>query len=358
MRNCLRSGLTSLAAVLACAVVPAHEAARPEVTQLLQRADAALTAGRSHEAQAAYEQAAALQHASHIELGWVRARMQAGGYRQAIAFAAHAAGAHPDEPEGALFYAHLLSLGGQSTAAQAVLARARKRLPAEPMLQTQRATCPSPNAQDLPSDLQPPSLGEAVPAGAGVTGSALLLADAHHVLVPISLIEGAAALWVRNGLGRTQRAQELSRDVQAGTAVLRLAAPLDAPVKLTRSPREAFAGSPAYVAGYRADPQGRPAWPQLCAGFLGSASGGGNVRRTLGIDVEAGSLGAPVFDAAGRLVGLVGPAGPAGGATLLAARHLATVETSSDVSALAADELYERSLRASLQVITAPAHVK
>lgn len=351
MKPLLRQVARGLATALASAAVAAHEPARPEVTELLRRADAALSAGHAEEAQAAYEQAAALQHASHIEVGWVRARMQAGGYRQAVAFAAHAAGAHPDEPEGALAYAHLLSLGGQTSAAQAVLQRARRRLPDEPTLQHDLTACPSAHVAGVPLGLRPPALGQAVPAGAVVAGSGLLLGDARHVLVPLSLVDGIATMWVRNGLGRAQRAHEVSRNPEAGIAVLQLAAPLDVPVKLSRAPREAFPGSAAFVAGYRADPQGQPSWPQLCVGFLGSPPRNGGARP-LGIGIEAGSIGAPVFDTAGRLVGLVAPGGPAGEPTLLAVRHLVGFDTSTDASALAVDELYERSLRSSVQLIT------
>ena len=333
-----------------CAGAAAHEAVRPELATLLQRADTALAAGRADEAQAAYEQAAALRHAARIEVGWVRARMQAGGYRQAIAFAAHVAGAHPDEPEGALLYARLLGLGGQAAAAQDVIARARQRLPAEPMLQVPVTSCPAQARETSSVPLQPPPLGAAVPAGAAVVGSAVLLDDARQALAPLALVDGDGPLWVRNGLGRAQSATVVSRDAEAGTALLQLAAPLDAPGTLARAPREAFPGSPAFVAGYRADTEARPAWPQLCPGFLGSPARDGS-GRALGVRVEDGSVGAPVFDGAGRLVGLVAPAGRTGSVTLLPARQLVAFEPSSDASPLAIDELYERSLRRSLQLI-------
>ena len=42
--------------------------------------------------------AAAMQHAGAIETGLVRAALQAGDYRQALALCAHTAGAHADEP--------------------------------------------------------------------------------------------------------------------------------------------------------------------------------------------------------------------------------------------------------------------
>lgn len=350
MRLRLRRAAVALGIAWLCAGAPAHEAARPEVATLLLRADAALASGQADEAQAAYEQAAALQHAARIEVGWVRARMQAGAYRQALAFVAHAAGAHPDEPEGAVLYAHLLSLGGQAAAAQAVLSRAHQRLPAEPMLQRPLASCPSPGHAPVPVSFQPPPLGVALPAGAAVVGGAVLLDDARQALAPLSLVDGDGPLWVRNGLGRARSATVVSRDAEAGTALLQLAEPLDAPGTLARVPREAFPGTPAFVAGYRADIEARPAWPQLCVGFLGSPARDGS-GRALGVGVEDGSVGAPVFDGAGRLVGLVAPAGRTGSVSLLPARQLVAFEPSTEAGPLPIDELYERSLRRSLQLI-------
>ncbi|WP_236674861.1 serine protease [Piscinibacter sp. HJYY11] len=326
--------------------------APPGLASLLERADAALAAGESLGAQAAYEQAAALQHAARIEVGWVRARMQAGGYRQAVAFAAHAAGAHPEEAHGALLYAHLLNAGGQTQAAHSVLSRARERLPGEPLLQAPLSSCPS-HRSGVPDELQLPSLGEPLPPGLVVAGSALLLDDGQHALVPLAMADEQTPLWVRNGLGRTQAARMVSRDVAAGTAVLALAAPLDTPATLSRAPREAFPGSPAFVTGYAASAHAKPAWPQLCAGFLGTPPPDGG-PRPLGIAIEAGSVGAPVFDSAGRLIGLVGPIGPTGTPTLLSARNVTSIPTSNDTSPRPLDEVYERSLRSSLQLIRRP----
>ncbi|MBX3623069.1 MAG: hypothetical protein KF891_24130, partial [Rhizobacter sp.] len=76
----------------AAAAGPAHTEP-PAVQALVHQADEALARGDPGAAQALFEQAAALEHAARIEVGWVRARLQAGGYRQALAFAAHAAGA-------------------------------------------------------------------------------------------------------------------------------------------------------------------------------------------------------------------------------------------------------------------------
>ncbi|MBC7956454.1 MAG: trypsin-like peptidase domain-containing protein [Cytophagales bacterium] len=351
-----RGAACCAALALVVGAAGAHTAARPEVAALLQRADTALAQGQSGVAQAAFEQAAALQHAAHIEVGWVRARMQGGGYRQAIAFAAHAAGAHPDEAEGAILYARLLSLGGQQAAAEATLARARQRLPGDPGLGalTPADSC-RPVARDATADathddLSPPTLGDAVPRDARVVGSALLLDDARHALVPAGLVAGEGTLWVRNGLGRTRQAEVVSRDDATGTALLKLAEALDLPVPLTRAPRAAFPGSPAHAVGYRSDGAGRPAWPQLCTGFLGAPPREGGARA-LGIVVSPGTAGAPVYDGAGRLVGIVSLGSGDSKPGLISAHQLGTIPVSADAPNVPLDEIYERALRSSLQLI-------
>ena len=58
-------------------------------------------------------------HAPDTEAAQVRAHMQAGDYRRALAFGAHAASAHRrDWPAGTALYAWLLQAGGQAAAAR------------------------------------------------------------------------------------------------------------------------------------------------------------------------------------------------------------------------------------------------
>jgi S1-C subfamily serine protease len=333
-----------------------HEATStsPAVLALLATAESALARGDAEAARSAFEQAAALEHTADIETGWVRAQMQAGEYRRALAFAAHTAGAHPNDPEGASLYAWLLFLGGQETVAQQVLARAVQRLPQDALLAETRERL-APGAVHRPWPYHPEALGDPVPLHARVTGSALLLADAAHALVPLGLLEGGAAVWVRNGLGRTSRAEVLRRDEASGLAVLRLAHPLDAPVALALAPREAFPGSPGFVVGYTADAAAQPAWPRLSTGFLGLPAQGNQARR-LGIDVPHGSAGAPVFDAFGRVVGVVLPAqadAQHGMASVASLRGWMAAPAETSAAPRAPDELYERALRSSLQLIRA-----
>ncbi|HEX3141248.1 MAG TPA: trypsin-like peptidase domain-containing protein [Rhizobacter sp.] len=347
----------------ALGVVRAHEEhalASPALLVLLSEADSALVRGESEVARSAYERAAALQHSADIEVGWVRAQMQAGDYRRALAFAAHTAGAHPDDSEGAALYAWLLFLGGQEAVARQTLERALQRLPQDALLiDTRSRLQASPASDTTPWPFTPPALGDRVAASARGIGNALLLADAQHALVPLSLLRGSGSLWVRNGLGRSARAELLQRDEAQGLAVLRLARPLDAPIALALAPREAFSGSPGFVVGFAAPAGAQPAWPQLSTGFLGRPAADAQTRR-LGIEVPSGSAGAPVFDNAGRLVGLVLPAEanrPPGLSGVAALRGWVTAAAAAAAPAepatLPLDALYEQALRSSLQLLHA-----
>lgn len=351
-RRSLAAGLLAVSVAAASLAATGHDAAtaRPEVQALLARGEAALAAGDAAMAQAAFEQAAAREHSARVETGWVRARLQAGGYRQALGFAAHVAGVHPDEPEGALLYAQLLTLGGQDDAARQVLQRAQRRWPGVPGLAAidPAAACKAAGLSASWSTA-PVVLGEAPSADARTAGTALLLDDGRHAVVPLALVDGAGMLWVRNGLGQTRRAQPVAS--AGGMTLMRLSEPLPAPEPL-RPVARAFPGSPAVVVGHAANTAAAAAWPQLCLGFLGAAGPSG---QRLGVDVPAGSAGAPVFDTAGRWIGMVAPGAVPDLLPVPAfAGFITATAAASPASPLPLDELYERSLRSSLQLLRAP----
>ena len=72
---------------------------------LLAEGEMHLAVGDVEEAQAAFDRAASLRHGADIEVSLVRTYMQAGEYRRALAFGAHAAGAHTDFPAATALYA-------------------------------------------------------------------------------------------------------------------------------------------------------------------------------------------------------------------------------------------------------------
>jgi hypothetical protein len=335
----------------------------PRRLALLQEGEAALAACDPDAALSAFERAALMHHAADTEMGLVRSYLQAGGYRRAVNFGAHTAGAHRDVVGGALLYAWLLQAGGQGVAAQRLLAEALMRNPADAplleVLQQLRSGQPvaGPLLRQPPLRLAP--YASATPAEATAwAGSAMLLADGHHALVPLpTLMSGARRFWLRNGLGQTVAAsvQQMLEDEAVG--LLRLADALPFPVgDLALAARDPFPGSAGFAIEFARQPDAEPAWPWLRSGFFGRPQASG-AARSLGIEMgAAGPRGGPVFDAAGRLCGLALPDGSSQG-RLLGPSRLAALLPGMQVApagpgaAMAVDQVYETGLRVVLQVL-------
>lgn len=330
-----RIGLACLIgwSVSAAALSPELQAER---AALMRAGEAALAQGRAQSAVHRFERAVSLQHSADAEIALVRALMQGGQSVQAATYGAHTAGAHRQVVEGAVLYAWLLALSGQSVAAQRLLDDASLRFPGDAQVAALRAGA----LHDVDVRLRPFAVGVAVPAAAQVVSSGTLFDAGRQALVPLAALPAGASprLWVRNGLGQAVDAQVARRLPGLGLAVLRLASALQArtlpralgdeaavlpwPEPVARDP---FPGSPAHTLLYPAAPavrSGEPAWPRLYPGFLGAVagadagSGGGRdpAMRRLGIDTPEGRRGGPVFDAAGRWSGVaLGMPGQPGG---------------------------------------------
>lgn len=323
----------------------AAAAAAPERLALLQEAEDALARGRSLAAIGALDRAALMLHAADTEMGLVRAYLQLGDYRRALAFAAHTAGAHRDSPAAAGLYGWLLAVGGQPAFAQRVLEEAQQRAPEDALLRELRSRL---HTRPAAAFVAPPAWmadGQPAPgASAQVVGSGVLL-DERRAVVPLSTIGNAASLWVRNGLGQTTAARVERRIEALGVAVLSLEAPLDDP-RPQLAPRDPFAGSAGFVIAYSPSADAAPAWPWLYQGFFGAAH-----RQTLGIEVPAGTSGAPVLDAAGRWSGMVVEGRWLPVSSL---RELVKLDPATEGARIAPDEAYERALRMAVQLIGAP----
>jgi hypothetical protein len=333
---------------------PAARAAR------MQQGEAALAAGDAAAAREAFERAAQMQHAADIEIGIVRTQMLEGEYRQALAFAAHTAGAHRDVAAGAALYGWLLHLGGQNAVARRLLGAARQTHPVDADLAGVWAlTNPASDdggATALPS-FAPRSFGATVPEAARAGGSALLLADGERAIAPLEIVDTASLIWLRNGLGRTVVAQVDRRSPDDGLALLRLVSPLDRGTSRW-SAREAFPGSPAFLAAAGDGLSAHAAWPRLQLGFLGTPRADGS--RQLGIPLPGNAVGAPVVDQLGGVVGMA-LGGDRNGQPRLAGmpslRKLAGgdgVEPAVRGAAIPVDEIYEAALRNTLQVLVIP----
>lgn len=338
-----------LAALLACTAAwpvaahdegglpPAQEAARQ---RQLDAARGALARGEPDAALIPLETAAGMSHAADTEMLQMQMQLQRGNFRQALAFAAHAAAAHRDEPATRQLHLWLLTVSGQGD-------YVRRRLePSDEALT--RWLDGLQVAAPLPGDLPAPwPHGIEVPATSRPVATGLLLEGGHLALVPLQAMQGAGALWLRNGLGRASRALPAVADpglAAAGLALLTVEPPMPVTASLSRAPRPPFAGSPAMRLGSLRADSAAPGWPLLQLGFLGRT--GRDDRQDLGWPAGATLSGGPVFDTAGRLVGLALP-GREGMERLLPANVLAPLQAlpvSTDARPRTPDEVYEASL--------------
>ena len=325
------------------ALPPAQEAARQ---RHLDVARAALSRGETDAALVPLESAAGMSHAADTEMLQLQMQLQGGHVRQAMAFAAHAAAAHRDEPAARELHLWLLALSGQ---ADYVRQRLTPGDPADDTLAQQLAGL----AASAPLAAQPPSPwphGVVVPANSRTVATGLLLEAGRLALVPADAASGTEALWLRNGLGRASHTRRLTTApelAQLGLALLEVDPPLallagTAPLML--APRPAFAGSPASRFGMLRIDSSAPAWPVLQMGFLGRVDRTG--AQALGWPAGAALSGGPVFDGSGRLVGLALP-GAGGMERLLPAAALAPLQTlpaRADARPVTPDEIYEAAL--------------
>ncbi len=373
-----RGSAALLLAAAACVCAHAHgdeaakAAALPQRVALLARAQSELERGDAAAALDDFERAAMMLHAADAELGLIRAAMQDGQYRRALAFCAHTAGEHTDDTDGAALYAWLLRVGGQDALASRTLADARARAPGDALadaVDAAFARTPPVATGLLREPLHrmapwPVMLDAQAPPPAEVrfAGTATLLADGHEAIVPLSTVDPTSRerVWVRNGLGQATEASVHPGDrrlTERGLVLLALRAPLPTGASRQSTGPAPFAGSPGYALAFAASTE--PAWPQLAQGFLGGLVGGTDVRR-LGFDAPAG---APVFDRRGALAGVVVGA-PDGQSTWLPLAALASAPVAPQAGAEAAsatrapglvapDEIYEAGLRRTLQVLVA-----
>lgn len=334
-----------------------------ERAQWLKEGESALSRLDVPGAQAAFDRAASITHSADTELGLVRTLMQAGAYRQALAFGAHTAGAHPDEPQGAVVYAWLLHLGGQEAAARRLIDDTHARTPGSPLiadvrsqLKSDRLLAKSDQLQ-APARLAPYGQGAFLPAGARVVGSGVLLAPGRRAFVPLALVPPSGRVWVRNGLGQLARASVERRLAAQGVAVLRLSRALSGGEGVTEGVGDAFPGSIAHAVEFMPAANAEPAWPLLKSGFLGMPRSGAGTRD-LGIALPPGPGGGPVFDSKGRWIGMANRAN--GGNHLVSSSRLREAAGPRLVAVAvhgalptAPDQIYETALRSALQIIAA-----
>ncbi len=328
------------------APLPAAQASARQ--QRLDTARQALSRGDADAALVPLEEAAGMSHDADTELLQLQMLLQRGQVRQAMAFAAHTAAAHRDEPQARELHLWLLALSGQTE-------HVRRRLtPSDGPLAGLLDALAAPDGL-LPAAAPTPwPHGTPVPADSRARATALLLHDGHLALAPLSALPAAGEVWLRSGLGRASRARPTQAPdllAPAGFAWLDVDPPLPPPAGATgivRRAGSAFAGSPAFRLAMPRTPDAAPSWPQLQMGFLG--------RQDLGWPAGAALDGGPVLDVAGRLIGLA--ARGADGVERLVpwtgGPPRADLPVSQDARPRSPDEIYEATLPFVAQVLVAP----
>lgn len=342
---------------------PSIAATEDERTRLLARGEEALSASRINEAWLAFERAGNMKHAVDAETALVRTFMQAGQYRRAVNFAAHTSGVHAGDPAGVGLYGWLLHLGGQRAAAERLLSEASIRLPGQRFLgevNTAVRTHAAFSEQD-----QAPAMVRLYPyteSGAAlrktmVAGTAVLIDQGRHAIVPTRILANAGTVWLRNGMGQARKASVKKRIKANGLALLALQEPLPLAQGPLLAASDPFPGSVGYVAEYAPSAKPTPAWPVLHVGFLGMPMDN-SPGRALGVDMPPGPRGGAVFDSMGRLAGIAvsGAGGPDQVVLISRMReHLKKWLPASTAPVNApkpsADQIYETALQTTLQVL-------
>lgn len=333
-----------------------------ERLEWIQAGEAALARRNWVAALASFENATYIRHGIDTDASLARAYLQGGQYQRALALGSHMAGVHAYAENAAVLYVWLLHLGGQPAVAKRVLQAAQERWPRHGLLDQVGQQLSQTDPQALGPLLAPPMRlapygdSEGLAPNARVVGSATLLHDGRHALVPVALLSGAGRVWLRNGLGQLTPVAPPWRALTPDLALVTLTNALPVADDPGVAPDDPLPGRRAYTVEYVPAPHADPAWPVLRVGSWGEAF--------------AGTGGGPVWDATGRLIGVALSRGEAGSPgwlgmsglySALSSPKLApqseafgTVTGTDPRGGDAIPRIYERGLKTSLQVIATP----
>jgi hypothetical protein len=321
-----------------------------KVSQLLLIAEGLLKKLDGNAALNIFEQAALIVHASEVEIGIVRSHMQAGQFQRALAFCAHAAGAHLDEPAPTLLYAQLLKLSGQMPHAEKLMTEYRARFKANAATSEVARLSPYFDARGLPTS-------------AKMLGSGLVLPTGTRAVIPAVMVSARTkALWIRYGTGFLRKASVEKIVSKDGLAILKIDNPLESKGKpeLAITSKPAFPGSIAYAMHFI--DQMALSWPSLWSSFVGEPAKISTGRRLIDLpEATARALGASLFDQTGAAIGLLVPVGASKKMQLVPISELDESSVANELSKvnqgvnrgakIASERIYEIGLNHSVQIL-------
>ncbi len=357
--------LTTAGLIFATQCCAESSPAEETIPILIKRAQTYLANGQSQQAAESYEKAAALGESAEAEIGLVRAYLQSGEFRKAIAFSNLVAAEHPDVSETAALLAYIEDREGQTTPALAKLTEELKKHPDDVALFASqieilidrmaisqaiqklddwigrnpphgdiyrlraRAALAAGNREDLLNWRRKAALAyESIssPATAAVTkwpvhamesfpindekpkksGNGFVIDQGRRILTNASLVLNANGdVWVRNGLGKIRKAKVEKTLPDHGLAVLRLET---AYPKTWSLPDPLFNASMdvhfCFALGFPVTDELEKSYPILSPGMVvrSDTGYGGLMQVTSTLGSE--NSGSPIFDGSGHFIGM------------------------------------------------------
>lgn len=276
-----------------------------------------LAQGNTEKIKDELEQAIGNFHAVENELAIIQTLMQAGEYRHALSAAAHTQAEHPDDIDGTLFYAYLLTLGGQTMPTKQLLEASLQAQPNNKALNHLLAQIKQQqlNSQTLNSDLSDNDIqlypfSQSISQALIHVSNGVIVGDGTQVVTTLDTLKIVnpktsnlnPSVWVRNGLGKQTEAEVQQTFPQVNLALLRLKQPLSKNnAAAIVAQKTASAGTPYYLSGYRLTAPQQTDWPIIKTDILGMP----NAHLAYQTHLAHLVVGSAAYNTSGELIGVI-----------------------------------------------------
>ena len=281
----------------------------------LDAARRALASGDAATAVTMYEALTQQGESLEVELGLVRAALQAGEFRKAMSWATLTAGEHTESSDAVALLAWLQDRVGHTEQALATLRQLRADRPDDAVAiaaltnvlldrggnasSTEKAASlswPRPTFEQFPV-----STHRVLAAGNGI-----IVDGGQRVLTYSAVLpKEATAIYVRNGLGKLRRAERTAGDQKGELVRLRLTETYPSAWALPQDQVVAPEGARfCFAFGYSTPRNPAGSYPAVSPGLVFRADAGTGGLMQVTSALGSGHIGSPIFDPRGRLLGL------------------------------------------------------